>query len=371
MKNKQNFTRLLSLSVLIAMFSLTGCGDGNDKSTSDDSVDNEPVTDSEVPVQKRSTNLGEVYTDKEGMTLYTFNKDTANTSNCNDACASNWPPLMATDEAIAKGRFSIITRQDGSKQWALDQRPLYRWINDKTAGDTTGEEVKSLWYVAQTAPISKRNVSVTTEGVSNTVTVLTDTKGKTLYIFTNDEKTPKGSSCNGACATKWPPLLATDDDKANGAFSIIERDDKSKQWAYHNMPLYRFAADSLAGDTSGENVKTKWYVAEAVPASKFNTLTQGVVISDTNWKSLYVLDNETSENLLCKGGCLTAWPPLIADDKDMARGKFTSFTNANGKKQWAYNNKPLYRWKGDLVAGDLNGQGLAHPSGATWIAAKP
>ncbi len=304
MKNKRIVTQFISLSVLIATFSLTGCGNENDKS--DDSASNEPVTNSEVSVQKRSTNLGEVYTDKEGMTLYTFNKDTANTSNCNGACATNWPPLIAADEAIAKGRFSIITRQDSSKQWALDQRPLYRWINDKTAGDTTGEEVNSLWYVAQTIPISKRNVSVTTEGISNTVTVLTDTEGKTLYVFTDDEKTVKGSSCNGACATKWPPLLATKNGKPNGAFSIIERDDKGKQWAYHNMPLYRFAADSLAGDTLGENVKTKWYVAEAMPASKFNTLTQGVVISDTDWKSLYVLDNETTTNLLCKDGCLTA-----------------------------------------------------------------
>ncbi len=371
MKNKRIFTQFISVSVLMATFSLTGCGGGSDKSVSDESVSNEAVIDTAVPVQKRTTNLGEVYTDKEGMTLYTFNKDAANTSNCNDACATNWPPLIAADEAIAKGRFSIITRQDSRKQWALDQRPLYRWINDNAAGDTTGEEVNSLWYVAQTTPISKRNVSVTTEGVSNTVTVLTDTVGKTLYIFTNDQKTVKGSSCNEGCATQWPPLLATDSDKANGRFSIIERDDKSKQWAYHNMPLYRFAADSLADDALGENVNTKWYVAEAIPASKFNTVTEGVVISDTDWISLYMLDNETTTNLLCKGGCLSAWPPLIADDKDIPRGKFTSFTNANAEKQWAYNDKPLYRWKGDLVAGDLKGQGLAHPSGATWIAAKP
>ena len=357
MKNKQTFTQLISLSVLVGVFSLTGC--------------NSSSNDTAIPVLKRLTNLGEVYTDSEGMTLYTFNKDSANTSNCNDACATKWPPLMATNEAVASGRFSIITRADNTKQWALDQRPLYRWINDNAAGDTTGEEVKSVWYVAQTSPISKRNVSVTTEGVSNKTTVLTDTAGKTLYVFTNDKNTANGSSCNNGCAVEWPPLLAKNNDKGNGDFSIINRDDKRKQWAYHGMPLYRFIDDSMPGDTLGENDEKNWYVAEAIPASKYNTSAQGVVLTDTNWSSLYVLDNETSTNLLCKGACLTAWPPLVASNKDMSRGNYTQFTNSKGEKQWAYNDKPLYRWKGDAAPGDLNGHGLAHPSGATWIAAKP
>lgn len=360
MKNKRIFSQLIPLSVLIATLSLAGCGSNSDKSTNNT-----------IPVQKRMTNLGEIYTNQDGMTLYTFNKDTANNSNCNDACATNWPPFIAEDEAVVSGRFSIITRKDNSKQWALDQRPLYRWINDSVAGDTTGEEVKSLWYVAQTIPVSKRNVEVTTETVVNKTTVLTDIFGKTLYIFTNDQNTPNSSSCNDSCATVWPPLAASDDDQASGNFSIITRDDNSKQWAYYNMPLYRFANDSVPDDTAGEAVNLKWYVAEAMPTSKYNTTARGIVLSNTDWKSLYVLDNETTSNLLCKDACLTAWPPLLADEKDQERGNYSMFVNSNGKKQWAYNDKPLYHWKNDSVAGDLNGHGLAHPSGAVWLAAKP
>ena len=356
---KQHFTTFISLSVLATVLSLTAC-DGNNKSTSNN-----------IPVQKHMTNLGEVYTDKNGMTLYTFNNDVPNTSNCNNGCAVKWPPLTATDDALASGRFSIITRADNNKQWALDGRPLYRWINDNKPGDTTGEEVKSLWYVAQTVPVSKRNVDVITSGITNKATVLTDTSGMTLYAFTNDQTTPNGSSCNNGCAIKWPPLLANDNDQPSGNYSIINRDDNSKQWAYRGMPLYRFVDDNLPGDTRGEGVKNIWFVAQPLPVSKYSTATQGTILSSTNWLSLYILDNETTSNLICKGACLTAWPPLMADANDINRGDYSIFTNSNGDTQWAYKNKPLYRWKGDSSPGQINGQGLAHPSGATWIVARP
>ncbi len=356
--NKLHLNTLISLSVLTVALSLTACNNGNNKTAS-------------IPVQKQMTNLGEVYTDKEGMTLYTFNKDVANTSNCNGGCAAKWPPLIAADDASEKGRFTIITRADNSKQWALDSRPLYRWVNDNTSGDTTGEGVKSVWYVAQTVPVSKRNTNVTTNGVSHKTTVLTDTSGMTLYSFTNDQSKPGGSNCNDGCAIEWPPLMATNSDQDSGNYSIITRDDNSRQWAYRGMPLYRFVDDNAPGDTVGEEDENIWYVAQATPVSKYHTDDQGTILTDTHWISLYVLDNETTSNLLCKGGCLSAWPPLKADAGDINRDDYTIFTNSNGEAQWAYKDKPLYRWKNDSTPGEISGHGLAHPSGATWIVAKP
>jgi predicted lipoprotein with Yx(FWY)xxD motif len=72
-------------------------------------------------------------TDDKGMTLYTFARDTSSQSNCNDACAVQWPPLAAAP------LWTVITRTDGSKQWAYRGRPLYRWIKDGKPGDITGE----------------------------------------------------------------------------------------------------------------------------------------------------------------------------------------------------------------------------------------
>ena len=86
-----------------------------------------------------------------GMTLYTFDKDTAGSgkSVCNGQCATNWPPLMAADADAASGDYSIVTRDDGKKQWALKGKPLYYWIKDTKAGDTTGEGVMGAWHVAK------------------------------------------------------------------------------------------------------------------------------------------------------------------------------------------------------------------------------
>ena len=100
-------------------------------------------------IQQNHTSLGNVYTDNSGMTLYTFKKDKHGVSNCNNGCAAKWPPLLANTGATGKGIFSIITRADNSKQWAANGKPLYRWFKDKKPGDTTGEGVKSVWYVAK------------------------------------------------------------------------------------------------------------------------------------------------------------------------------------------------------------------------------
>jgi len=86
-----------------------------------------------------------------GMTLYTFDKDTAGSgkSVCNGQCATNWPPLMAADADAASGDYSLVTRDDGKKQWALKGKPLYYWIKDTKPGDTTGEGVMGAWHVAK------------------------------------------------------------------------------------------------------------------------------------------------------------------------------------------------------------------------------
>ena len=84
-----------------------------------------------------------------GMTLYTFDRDAMGKSACNGPCAANWPPLMAQAGAAASGDWSIVTRDDGSKQWAYNGKPLYLWIQDKAPGDMTGEgKADNTWHVA-------------------------------------------------------------------------------------------------------------------------------------------------------------------------------------------------------------------------------
>jgi predicted lipoprotein with Yx(FWY)xxD motif len=85
-----------------------------------------------------------------GMTLYTFDKDAAGKSACNGPCAASWPPLMADASAAASGDWTVVTRDDGGKQWAYKGKPLYLWVKDQKPGDATGEGVaNNTWHVAK------------------------------------------------------------------------------------------------------------------------------------------------------------------------------------------------------------------------------
>jgi predicted lipoprotein with Yx(FWY)xxD motif len=85
-----------------------------------------------------------------GMTLYTFDRDaTPGKSVCNGPCATNWPPLMVQAGATASGDWSIVTRDDGSKQWAYKGKPVYFWVKDQKAGDRSGDGVNGVWRLAR------------------------------------------------------------------------------------------------------------------------------------------------------------------------------------------------------------------------------
>lgn len=85
-----------------------------------------------------------------GMTLYTFDRDAAGSgkSVCNGPCATNWPPLMAAAGASAQGDWTVVTRDDGAKQWAYKGKPVYFWAKDAKPGDRTGDGFNKVWRLA-------------------------------------------------------------------------------------------------------------------------------------------------------------------------------------------------------------------------------
>ncbi|NYT62147.1 hypothetical protein H0A66_07450 [Alcaligenaceae bacterium] len=99
------------------------------------------------PIERNGTYL----VDQAGMTLYTFDNDTAlsGKSTCNGACADNWPPLMAEPGATPDGSFTIITREDGAKQWAHNGKLLYLFKSDKYPGERKGDNARHIWHVVQ------------------------------------------------------------------------------------------------------------------------------------------------------------------------------------------------------------------------------
>ena len=92
---------------------------------------------------------GGMLVNSAGMTLYTFDKDAAGSgkSTCNGPCAVNWPPLTASAADSGSGEWSIVVRDDGSRQWAYQGKPVYLWIKDRKPGDKTGDGVNKVWHV--------------------------------------------------------------------------------------------------------------------------------------------------------------------------------------------------------------------------------
>jgi predicted lipoprotein with Yx(FWY)xxD motif len=98
--------------------------------------------------------LGQILVDRDGFTLYSFTRDEPGKSNCSGGCAMTWPPATTTNASVnapeaIKGDFSLIARDDGSMQIAYKGMPLYRFAPDTEPGQTKGQGVGGVWFVAQ------------------------------------------------------------------------------------------------------------------------------------------------------------------------------------------------------------------------------
>lgn len=88
-----------------------------------------------------------VFTDGKGMTLYVADSDrTPDTSSCYDNCVHNWPAFNPAANDRDAGDWKIITRADGTRQWAYNDKPVYRFLLDRNAGDIKGDGIGSVWH---------------------------------------------------------------------------------------------------------------------------------------------------------------------------------------------------------------------------------
>ena len=90
--------------------------------------------------------------------------------------------------------------------------------------------------------------------------LLTGPNGMTLYTFDKDAAGSGKSTCNGPCATNWPPLMAGGA-AGSGNYSVVTRDDGGKQLAYKGKPLYYWIKDTKPGDKTGDGFNGVWRVA--------------------------------------------------------------------------------------------------------------
>lgn len=114
----------------------------------------EPAAAGDATINVGDTAIGKVLVDDKGFTLYTFKNDVAGDgkSAVPAAILPNWPPLVATEAATkgagVTGDLGTATLDDGTKVVTYKGLPLYHFINDEAPGDTKGDKVADIWFVA-------------------------------------------------------------------------------------------------------------------------------------------------------------------------------------------------------------------------------
>jgi predicted lipoprotein with Yx(FWY)xxD motif len=156
MTRSRRFT-LLAGAAVVALFALALAGCGSDNQASGTTPASNAGGQGTLDVA--TSGLGQILVDSQGRTLYLFAKDTGTQSECTGACATSWPPLMATGKpTVGNGADASLvgssTRSDGGQQVTYAGHPVYLFSGDQSPGDTNGEGVVAYgasWYVMSPA----------------------------------------------------------------------------------------------------------------------------------------------------------------------------------------------------------------------------
>ena len=209
-------------------------------------------------------------------------------------------------------------------------------------------------------------------------TMLTDAAGRSLYLFTRDERNK--SNCVDRCAQAWPPLITEGDPQAGpgataGLLGTTTRADGSKQATYNGWPLYYYAADEKPGDVKGQNVVNAWFVVSSYGGPRQNGAAINVaaskdfgnILTDASGRTLYMFTRDEPNKTNCAGGCAQTWPPVLTIGAPSAGSGATAsllsfITREEGSTQVTYNGMPLYYYAPDEKPGDTKGQNV----GGVW-----
>jgi len=255
-----------------ACVALIGCTDSYD-----DKKKVEGTSTSSIPVKielKVLNRNAKFLTDTDARSLYVFDKDMLNTSNCDAECQKIWPLFEGADSGSED-----IKVLEGTDHLAYRKHPLYYFVKDKAPGDILGNNVKNVWHLVY-APADSTDIQTALSDTNIKQTYLTDKDGRALYTFDKDsesvsncyDSTPTSGS---GCESVWPVfynddlgVLPTGTNASD--FAVIERDPERakegeplQQVTYKSKPLYYFTPDNKeAGNVRGDWVKGVWHLVE-------------------------------------------------------------------------------------------------------------
>jgi len=320
------------------------------------------------------------------------------------SCVSVWPPVLAPDDAEPVGKWSVIARNDGTRQWAYDGQPLYTSILDRQAGDVRGgTKMRSGGDAgAGRDPAAPRSLIPPAFEVvqSSTGRLVLLKNGYSVYSWDGDE--PNKSNCHGDCLNSWNPVAAPENVTEKGGWTTFERAPGINQWAFRGKPLYTSNFDTdersfMGSDVPGwHNVYTQ---RAPFPPDSFtvqDAIFGGQVLADARGRTIYLYNciEDTLDQLACNNPdttqayrlaicgngdpalCRETFPYVEAPPDatsasplwsviaiDPNTGHSAAPDRADALHVWAYLGRPVYTYAGDAEPGVLNGQGLGEFAG--------
>lgn len=320
------------------------------------------------------------------------------------SCVEVWPPLFAAD-AQTIGKWTILTRPDGKKQWAYDGQALYTSVLDKKPGDAIGGSRLFPGGDAQGAlrePVGP-SPEIPPQFVIHTTQLgrLVATSDQKSIYYSDEDKAKKSNCVTDACLAEWIPVTAPEFVKPRGGWSTFERSPGIRQWAFRDHPLYTHARDVKFPSQEGSDVPG-WHnvytqiAAPFPPGFVIQQTASGLVLADAQRKTIYIFhcNDDALDQLSCnhpttpqdyrlaicgKGDwerCLKNFPyvPASVDARSDSRiwsilsidprtGRTTESGAPGAMRVWAYRDRPVYLCGRDRNPGDFECDSWGEMSG--------
>lgn len=313
------------------------------------------------------------------------------------SCTDLWLPELATDGAESIGKWTVVDRRDGTRQWAYEEQPVYTSIRDKAPGDVLGGTKRRYGgdSPANRVPLGPPSMLPPGFAVRSTSNgrLLTTDKNYSVYAF--DQDTSTQSMCNGDCLHNWRPVVAPELARQKGEWTTIERSPGVRQWMFRGQPLYTYELDQASWSLEGSDEAgwTNVYTQKAPPfpdAFTIQSTLTGDVLADARGMTIYtyVCGDDSQDQLacdhpddtqvyrlaMCGGGdperCHEFWPYLEAEPGSPGQNSAWTVISVDPKTGhraqpeqtdaltvWAYRDRPVYTYGLDKVPGDLRGSG--------------
>ncbi len=266
---------------------------------------------------------------------------------------SQWPRLNGAISALSLGSLLMASSAFADVAVRDEPRPagitLQKTDNGVVFADKNGLTV----YTA--AFDSRKDESICT----NEVKTIGDNGKGDLFTFPNLDRRP-------TCLSQHPLVAVEPGSKPVGLWTIVDRPDGAKQWAYDGKPLYTSIKDTRPGETNnaygdsqqGGNWRTVLAPVILPPEIRIGEIGRFRVLTTSDTRlTLYTSAADKDGKSHCDKACQTKWHPVMAPEFVKEQGGWTFVKNADESRQWAFQGKPVYTFDRDSFPGDYKGNG--------------